>query len=96
VVQNYAYELDYPGEGFYYVPICPATLRPYSVDRRERKPWKDCAEMKYGPLNQQLSVMNYFIQFVMGFERYPENASEARGRQCPGHVSRGRQTVQSL
>lgn len=69
-VRHYGYsnEVDFSQ---WNVEICPSTLRPYTIDRREKKYWKDVSEKLYGPLENQLSANNYFIRFVEEKERYP-------------------------
>jgi hypothetical protein len=51
--------------------ICPQTMRPFVIDRKHLKHWKECAEKLYGPVDKQISNYNYFIQYVMEKGVYP-------------------------
>ncbi len=71
-ITNYGYNHD---DGDTYIreplPICIKTMRPYTMDRKKHKPWNVCAEEQYGPLSKQIHNYNYFVQFVMEYEKYP-------------------------
>jgi len=71
-VTNYGYPNPMSAEAFNTpTVICPKTMRPYVIDRKEKKFWKECAEKFYGPLDKQISNYNYFIQYVMENDYYP-------------------------
>lgn len=56
--------------------ICPATMRPYTMDLVQKKHWIACSEKIYGPLDKQLSTFNYFLKFIKDKNRYPANKEE--------------------
>ena len=72
-IKNYGYNYDrIESMESREVPICPETMRPYVIDRKQRKHWKKCSEKLYGPLSKQLSTCNYFNRFVSEHNRYPQ------------------------
>lgn len=52
-------------------PISLETMRPFVMDKKQRKHWKECSEKIYGPLSKQLSSYNYFNKFVLEYNRFP-------------------------
>lgn len=71
-VKNYGYRDNLTfNEILGVAPICPQTFRPYVIDLKKRKHWKECSEKFYGPLSKQLSSYNYFNKFVMENNSYP-------------------------
>jgi hypothetical protein len=53
------------------IPICPATCRPWTMDRREMRHWHEVNARIYGPLDCQLSINQYFIVFVASRGHFP-------------------------
>jgi len=51
--------------------ICSKTMRPFVIDHKHHKHWKECSEKLYGPIDKQISNFNYFIQYVMEKNSYP-------------------------
>lgn len=56
--------------------ICPQTFRPYTFDLKLKKHWAQCSEELHGPLHKQLSVYNYFIDYVVTFGEYPKTKED--------------------
>ena len=56
--------------------ICPETLRPYTFDITSKKHWSECATELHGLLPKQLSVYNYFIEYVVENNSYPESKED--------------------
>ncbi|KAI9164510.1 hypothetical protein H9P43_008369 [Blastocladiella emersonii ATCC 22665] len=61
-------------------PICPATLRPWTVDYRDAaagEHWTDRAARVHGaPVAEQLSAYNMFLEFVIARAAYPKSIAE--------------------
>ena len=53
------------------IPICPKTMRPFVIDRRDGKYWKDRSTQIYGPIDKQCSNKKYFIDFIFQRGHYP-------------------------
>ncbi|ORZ37948.1 hypothetical protein BCR44DRAFT_55686 [Catenaria anguillulae PL171] len=73
---NYGYNYSIPcTDGP--TPICPATLRPFVQDVRDRKLWSDRAADVYKcPVDDQLSAYSLFIDFVETRKAYPRSVAE--------------------
>ena len=75
-VTNYGYP-DMPNDWIRAsIPVCPETMRPYVIDKRDRKEWRLRSEMMYGSLDKQIHNYNYFIQFVFEKNKYPASIEE--------------------
>lgn len=69
-VENYTYKnTSYVRR----IQICPATMRPYSLDKHINVEWNVSAESLYGKLTEILSVNQYFINFVTEKLKYPSD-----------------------
>jgi hypothetical protein len=70
--KNYGYPDDEANPNMDEEPMLSEhTFRPVVIDRKLRKHWVECSEIKYGPLKKQLSNYNYFIKYVHEFGSYP-------------------------
>lgn len=71
-VKNYGYPSHYTAENFgKLTTIHHRTFRPYVIDPKLRKHWRECAVQYFGPLEKQLSTYNYFIIYVCTHLKYP-------------------------
>lgn len=53
------------------VPVCPNTYRPYMVDKERWKHWRECSEIIFGPVDKQISIYNYYIDYVATKKNFP-------------------------
>lgn len=71
-VKNYGYPNHYVEDNFgKNTTVHHRTFRPYVIDPKLRKHWKECSEEQFGPLDKQLSAYNYFIIYVNTYTKYP-------------------------
>ncbi|KAI9176213.1 hypothetical protein H9P43_006578 [Blastocladiella emersonii ATCC 22665] len=76
-VRNYGYAPGFTTAGLP-TPICPATLRPWTVDYRDSpqrgEHWTARTERVHGaPLAAQLSAYNLFLEYVASRKAYPKS-----------------------
>lgn len=55
------------------VPICPLTLRPYSVLPRTNRTWREAAGNRYGSTDLLLSTYKWMEDFIFKYNAYPVN-----------------------
>lgn len=64
------------------IPICPATMRPYTYDLTTGKHWQIACRERNGSLKYGLSIKEYFIRFVTQHMYYPTNVNEFMVYMC--------------
>lgn len=72
-VTNYTYPEGAPHA--LSVPICPATMRPYTFPRPSTH-WTEASKSVFGPLNGQLHVNALYLLFVETHKRFPLSDDE--------------------
>lgn len=71
-VTNYGYSANMTANDMMTpISICPNTLRPYTYDRKTNNIWLVESEKKWGPIDKQLHINKYFIDYITVYERYP-------------------------
>jgi hypothetical protein len=71
--RHYTYK-DHDAPDVYMPPVDPATFRPYVNDRKTNEHWSAIAERLFG--QRYLSLFNYFVDFVIAYQRYPKDEEE--------------------
>lgn len=51
--------------------ISPDTFRPYVYDRKLKVEWRKAAELANGPLDKQISLYAYFLEYIVRKNAYP-------------------------